>query len=51
MIQLAIEKAELGDYSEVKKLYEYSLNPYTNNSNIETCKPKWADDICITCSS
>lgn len=56
MAQLAIQKAEQGDYSEVKKLLEVLRDPYDLTSNPEhvmydQLPPDWAGSLCISCSS
>lgn len=57
MAQAAIEKAEKGDYSEVRALYELLKNPYEEQEGMEryTAKPPaWASrkGVCVnSCSS
>jgi len=54
--QVAIEKAEKGDYSEVKRLFDVLKDPYDLGKNFQEYSydglpPDWASDICVTCSS
>lgn len=57
MAQTAIERAEKGDYSEVRRLYELLRTPYDEQEGMEryTAKPpKWASrkGVCVnSCSS
>lgn len=57
LAQTAIEKAEKGDYSEVRRLYELLTNPYEEQEGMEsyTAKPpSWASrkGVCVnSCSS
>lgn len=63
--QRAIERAENGDFSEVKKLLSLLRNPFDRTSNLaedtpDVCArdteavyygPDWSHNICVTCSS
>merc|ERR1711879_306996 len=65
LIQDAIKLAEQGDFSEVEKLYELSLNPYDHNMYVEAStgklkesikkycntQPEWASKLVLSCSS
>jgi uncharacterized protein YdiU (UPF0061 family) len=56
ILQESIKLAELGDYSAVNELLEISLDPF-NRSLPEKypqyfgMPPKWASNICLSCSS
>jgi len=57
MAEEAIQKAEKGDYSGVNYLLEILLNPFdsreeqTEGKIYQKCPPKWAAEICVSCSS
>lgn len=54
LLQNAIEKAEAGDFSEVKKLQKIFSQPFANQSEFQEYSnpaPSWAKEICISCSS
>ena len=57
MAEEAIKKAENGDFSGVNNLLESLLNPFdVKEENYESkeykkCPPRWAADICVSCSS
>jgi len=57
MAEEAIKKAEAEDFSGVNNLLELLLNPFEpKEGNYESkeykkCPPKWAADICVSCSS
>ena len=54
LLQTAIEKAEAGDFSEVKKLLEICEKPFEENPKHQgyyDIAPLWAKEICISCSS
>merc|ERR1712178_109537 len=56
LAQEAIVKAEAGDFSGVRDLLEKLVKPFEANSiaqNVDgnVCVPKWADGICVSCSS
>jgi uncharacterized protein YdiU (UPF0061 family) len=45
MAQLAIDKAEAGDYSLIEELYELLRNPYTEQPKMDhwyAKRPDWA---------
>lgn len=53
----AIKLAEGGDYSKVETLLQLLLNPFEDKENIKKtkdyskCRPRWAQNICVSCSS
>lgn len=54
LLQIAIEQAETGDFSEVKKLQEIVSTPFSEqkkNESYAELPPAWAKEICISCSS
>ncbi len=54
LLQIAIQQAENGDFSEVKKLQEIFSNPFAKqpqNQSYADLPPSWAKEICISCSS
>jgi uncharacterized protein YdiU (UPF0061 family) len=54
LLQIAIEKAENGDFSEVDKLLRIMENPYDEqieNESYAKLPPDWANDLEISCSS
>jgi len=54
MAQAAIEKAEKGDYSEVKLLLDVLQNPFEEHPQVEHyagLPPDWAEAISVSCSS
>ena len=58
MAQLAIEKAEIGDYSLIDELYLLLQNPYDEQPNMEKWyakRPEWAKQkvgcSMLSCSS
>ena len=58
MVQIAIEKAEEGDYSEIKKLQRIIKNPYEEqpeNESYAKRRPDWTRDKAgcsmLSCSS
>ena len=54
LAQIAIEKAQLGDYSEINQLLEVLQNPYQTHSLYDDYArpaPAWAGSIEISCSS
>ncbi len=54
LLQTAIEKAESGDFSEVKTLQKIFAKPFTKQlkyKNYSDLPPAWAKEICISCSS
>ena len=54
LAQIAIEKAQLGDYSEINQLLEVLQNPYQIHSLYDDYArpaPAWAGSIEISCSS
>ncbi len=54
LLQTAIEKAESGDFSEVKTLQKICAKPFTKQPKYQTYSdipPAWAKGICISCSS
>jgi len=50
LAQEAIVKAEDGDFSGVRDLLGKLVNPFEEEEN-SVCVPKWADGICVSCSS
>merc|ERR1712178_11274 len=64
LIQDAIKLAEQGDYSELEKLYELSLNPYDHDMYVDkgtgklkesikkycATQPLWASKLVLSCS-
>ena len=65
LIQDAIKLAESGDFTEVEKLYEQSLNPYDHEFYVDastgklkesvkkycSTQPEWAGKLVLSCSS
>jgi uncharacterized protein YdiU (UPF0061 family) len=54
MAQLAIEKAEANDASEVERLLTLLKTPFTEQADMERYAdhpPAWADRISVSCSS
>ena len=54
LLQQAIEKAEQGDFSEVNRLQQCMLDPFTENqafADYAQEPPLWAAEICVSCSS
>lgn len=54
LLQTAIEKAESGDFSEVKTLQKICAKPFSKQpkyKNYSDLPPAWAKEICISCSS
>lgn len=54
LLQIAIEKAEGGDFSEVKKLQKIFERPFEEqegNEDYAGNPPAWAGELCISCSS
>lgn len=54
LLQIAIEKAENGDFSEIKKLQKIMEKPFDEqpkNKSYCALPPAWAKEICISCSS
>lgn len=54
LAQIAIEKAQLGDYSELAQLLEVLQNPYQTHPTLDDYAkpaPAWANSIEISCSS
>lgn len=56
MAQLAIEKAEEGDFSEVQLLHEILKRPYSWQEEAERRgfadpPPKWSHTLRVSCSS
>jgi len=57
MAEEAIQKAENGDFSGVNKLLKILLNPFepkegeNEEQKYQKCPPKWAAEICVSCSS
>jgi len=54
MAQIAIEKAENGDYSEVERLLRIMQSPFEEHPNASEYAghpPDWAAEIAISCSS
>jgi serine/tyrosine/threonine adenylyltransferase len=54
LLQVAIKKAENGDFSEIKKLQEITSQPFETQLEFEeysALPPSWAKDLCISCSS
>lgn len=54
LAQIAIEKAQLGDYSELQQLMEVLKNPYAIHASLDHYAqpaPSWAASIEISCSS
>lgn len=54
LAQIAIDKAEDGDYSEVNTLFNLLQNPYDEQPNYDhysNLPPSWAHELEISCSS
>ena len=54
MAQIAIEKAQEGDYTEVNRLLKIIQNPYDEHPDAEDyagLPPDWAKEIAVSCSS
>ena len=54
LLQQAIEKAQAGDFSEVDKLLSVMRTPFDTQQGAEAYAqpaPKWAKELCISCSS
>jgi uncharacterized protein YdiU (UPF0061 family) len=54
LLQQAIEKAESGDFSEVKKLQKIMMKPFDEQNEFEdyaNTPPAWAKKLQISCSS
>ena len=54
--QNCIQKAEKGDYSEVRRVLKLLEDPYGEGKGFEdehydTLPPDWSCDLCVTCSS
>ena len=54
MAQIAIEKAEKGDYSDIDRLLNIVQNPFQEHEGAEEFAgppPDWAGSLCLSCSS
>ena len=54
MAQIAIEKAEAGDYSEIDKMMRLLQSPFDEHPDAEIYAghpPSWAEQISVSCSS
>jgi len=54
MVEVAINKAESGDYSEIKTLFELLRKPYDDQNECDkyaNAPPEWAKEISVSCSS
>ena len=54
LVQIAIEKAQKDDFSEVDKLLKILENPFDEQPEYESyakLPPDWANDLEISCSS
>ena len=56
LAQIAIEKAEQGDPTELNRLYQVLKDPYDDKRMFDDflydeLPPEWAVELCITCSS
>ena len=54
LAQVAIEKAEKGDFSEVNKLLEILKNPFVDHKGLDDYakeSPEWGKNLEISCSS
>jgi uncharacterized protein YdiU (UPF0061 family) len=54
LLQIAIEKAENGDFSEVDKLLNVMKHPFDEqieNELYAKLPPDWASDLEVSCSS
>lgn len=53
LVQIAIEKAEQGDYSEINRLHELLQDPYDEKGRFQEyvydqLPPGWASELCVT---
>jgi uncharacterized protein YdiU (UPF0061 family) len=54
MAQIAIEKAENGDFSEVNRLLHILQNPFDEHPEAEEyagLPPDWSESLSVSCSS
>ncbi len=54
LLQQAIEKAQAGDFSEVERLHRCMQTPFDEQeefADYAQIPPRWAGDICVSCSS
>jgi uncharacterized protein YdiU (UPF0061 family) len=54
MAQIAIEKAQKGDYNEIDRLLHLLRHPYDDQlemNDYAKISPQWANKIVISCSS
>ncbi|MFX4227458.1 MAG: hypothetical protein ACFHHU_06145 [Porticoccaceae bacterium] len=54
MAQIAIEKAQKGDYSEVDRLMRILQSPFDEHPDAEEYfaePPNWASQLSVSCSS
>ena len=54
LLQIAIEKAEKGDFSEVDKLLKIMESPFkeqVENESYAKLPPDWSNDLEVSCSS
>lgn len=54
LAQIAIEKAQQDDFSEIQRLHRILQNPFAEQPEAEayaSLPPDWAGDLCVSCSS
>lgn len=54
LAEIAIQAAQQGDFSEIKRLNQVLQNPYAEQSEFENYAapaPAWAANLCVSCSS
>lgn len=54
LMEEAIKKAEVGDFSRVDELLKMALDPFNENTINEistSIPPRWAYELCVSCSS
>jgi uncharacterized protein YdiU (UPF0061 family) len=54
LAQIAIEKAQQDDFSEIQRLHRILQNLFAEQPEAEayaSLPPDWAGDLCVSCSS
>lgn len=54
LLENAIRKAEKEDYSEVRRLLDLARTPFSEDKipvDVTNPPPKWAYELCVSCSS
>jgi serine/tyrosine/threonine adenylyltransferase len=54
LAQIAIERAQAGDFDEIARLHEVLRRPFKEqpeNESYAAAPPDWARDISVSCSS